>query len=153
MPKLCVGDRVPDFTATIQDGSSIRLADYVDRRALVMFFYPRDGTPVCTKEACTFGEKYTEFLAAGADVIGISGDSARRHQAFATQHSLPFPLISDADGSLRKQFGFTPWPRLIPRRVTYVIDRQGIVRLAYSALFSADEHVQQALEIVAAGVS
>ena len=152
MPRLRVGDHVPEFTATIQDGSTIRLAEYLDRRALVMFFYPRDGTPVCTKEACTFGEKYTRFLAAGTDVIGISGDSARCHQAFSTQHNLPFPLVSDTDGSLRKQFGFTPWPRLIPRRVTYVIDQQGIVRLAYSALFSADEHVRQALEIVTAGL-
>ena len=153
MPKLRVGARAPQFTATIQDGSTVRLADFVDRCALVMFFYPRDGTPVCTKQACSFGLKHAQFVAAGAEVIGISGDSARRHQAFAAQHSLPFSLISDADGSLRKHFGFTPCPRLIPRRVTYVIDRQGFIRLAYSALFATDEHVQRALNTITTGLT
>ncbi|MEO1993943.1 MAG: peroxiredoxin [Planctomycetaceae bacterium] len=148
MPKLHVGERAPEFSTTIHDGSTIRLTDFLDQRALVLFFYPRDGTPVCTKEACSFGKAYAEFAAAGAEVVGISGDSAKRHQAFAKQHGLPFPLISDADGSLRKRFGLTPAPRLIPRRVTYVIDRKGFVRLAYSALFAADEHVRRALKVL-----
>ncbi len=100
MPRLKVGDRAPDFSATTQDDSTIRLSDFVGERGLVLFFYPKDGTPVCTKEACSFRDSYEQFVEAGAEVVGVSGDSAQSHQAFAEQHRLSFPLISDSDGVL-----------------------------------------------------
>jgi peroxiredoxin Q/BCP len=145
MVKLEVGDYAPDFSATTQDGKRVSLNDFLGKQALVLFFYPKDGTPICTKEACAFRDSYDLFLKAGADVIGISGDSDQIHQAFAERHHLPFPLISDADGSLRAAFGVTKTLGVIPGRVTYVIDELGIVRLIFRAQFASDQHVRQAL--------
>jgi peroxiredoxin Q/BCP len=151
VPTIQVGDSAPDFTATTPDGQTLRLSDFLGRRAVVLFFYPRDGTPVCTKEACAFRDSYEKFAEAGAEVIGVSADSDQKHRAFAAEHRLPFHLVSDADGSLRKAFGVPkPLLGLLPGRTTYVIDKAGIVRLTFSALFASDEHVRQALEAVQA---
>ena len=149
MAKIRVGDKAPEFSATAQDGSTIRLADYLGQKALVLFFYPKDNSPICTKEACSFRDSYEEFVAAGAEVIGVSSDSAESHKTFAKQHQLSFPLISDHDGSLRKLFGVPSALGLLPGRSTYVIDKDGIVRLIFSAQFASDKHVQQALNAVA----
>jgi peroxiredoxin Q/BCP len=129
-------------------GEQTSLADYRGRQAVVLFFYPRDGTPVCTKEACSFRDAYEDFLALGSAVIGISGDSADRHQAFASSQRLPFPLVSDKGGALRRAFGVPKTMGLLPGRVTYVIDKEGVVRHVFSSQFAADRHVEEALEIV-----
>lgn len=150
MPKLQVGDRAPDFSATTYDGTVVRLSDYLGKRGLVLFFYPKDGTPVCTKEACAFRDSYDRFVEAGAEVVGISSDTAGKHQAFAEQHRLSYPLIPDTDGSLRKLFGVTPKLGLLPGRVTFVIDQEGIIRLIFSALLASDEHVRQAFQALQA---
>jgi peroxiredoxin Q/BCP len=113
-----VGERAADFSATTYDGNKIHLADFLGKRALVLFFYPKDGTPICTQEVCAFRDSYEQFLDAGADVIGVSGDSAESHRTFAQQHKLLFPLISDADGSLRKSFAVPKTMGLFPGRVT-----------------------------------
>jgi peroxiredoxin Q/BCP len=148
MASIKVGERAPDFSAITQDGSTIRLADFLSKRVVVLFFYPKDGTTICTKEACSFRDSYSRFADAGAEVIGVSSDSPKAHHKFAAQNQLPFHLISDADGSLRKAFGVRKTLGLLPGRVTYVIDKQGIVRLIFSAQFASDEHVQQALQAV-----
>ena len=152
MPAVKVGDHAPEFTATTQDGATICLADYLGQRGLVLFFYPQDGTPICTQEACAFRDSYERFVDAGAEVIGISSDSAEGHQAFAEKHNLSFPLLSDGDGSLRQLFGVAKTWGLFPGRVTYVIDKEGIVRLIYSAQFASAEHVRQALQVLEKGV-
>lgn len=148
MPTLNVGDRVPDVTLQTHDGSTVRLADLVGRRPLVLFFYPKDDTPICTKEACAFRDSYETFSAAGAEVIGISGDTGASHRAFAARHKLPFLLASDADGSLRKAFGVPKTLGLFPGRVTYVIDRDGVVKLVFSAQLASQDHVAKALAAV-----
>lgn len=148
MPGVRVGDSAPDFTATTQDGNTVRLADYRGSQAVVLFFYPADDTPVCTKEACSFRDAYQAFRDAGAEVIGVSGDSAESHQRFAGKHRLSYPLISDRDGSLRKAFGVPKLLGLFPGRTTYVIDREGIVRLAFTAAFSSEGHKREALAAV-----
>lgn len=145
MATLKIGDRAPDFTATSSTGETIRLADYIGKKGLVLFFYPKDGTAVCTKEACAFRDSYMQFADAGAEVIGISSDSDESHINFAKQNRLTFPLISDADGSLRKLFAVPKTLGIIPGRVTYVIDKNGIIRQIYSAMMASDEHVRQAL--------
>ena len=150
MARLEVGDPAPDFSAMTYDGNKIGLADFLGKRALVLFFYPRDGTPICTKEACAFRDSYEQFIDAGADVIGVSGDTEESHRTFARQHKLSFPLISDADGSLRKAFAVQKTMGLFPGRVTYVIDQEGIIRQIFSAQFASDEHVRQALIAVGA---
>ena len=148
MPRIRVGDKAPDFSATAQDGSTIRFGDYLGQKALVLFFYPKDNSPICTKEACSFRDSYEQFVEAGAEVIGISSDSPDSHQSFAKHYQLSFPLISDQGGSLRKLFGVSSTLGLLPGRATYVIDKKGIVRLIFSAQFASDEHVQKALQAV-----
>lgn len=145
MARFEVGDHAPDFSATTHDGNKIRLADFLGKRALVLFFYPKDGTPICTQEVCAFRDSYEQFIDAGADVIGVSGDTEESHRTFARQHKLLFPLISDADGSLRKAFEVPKTLGLFPGRVTYVIDQAGIIRQIFSAQFASSEHVRQAL--------
>ena len=142
------GDRAPNFTAPTQTGQSVSLTDYRDKQAVVLFFYPRDGTAVCTAEACAFRDAYEDFVQAGAAVIGVSSDSLESHRQFAAGHRLPFLLVSDADGALRKLFGVPKTLGLLPGRVTYVIDSAGIVRHVFSAQFTADRHVTEALQIV-----
>ena len=145
---LKIGDRAPDFSATTSDGNPVRLADFLGKRALVLFFYPKDGTPVCTKEACAFRDSYDKFVQAGADVIGVSSDDEASHQSFAREHKLSFPLISDTTGALRKTFAVPKTLGLFPGRVTYVIDKEGVIRQIFSAQFASDEHVRQALSAV-----
>jgi thioredoxin-dependent peroxiredoxin len=151
MTKIQVGDRAPGFSATTQDGQQVCLNDFLGKKALVLFFYPKDGTPVCTKEACAFRDSYEKFLDAGAEVIGVSSDSNQSHRAFADRLHLPFLLISDTDGSLRTAFGVSKALGFIPGRVTYVIDESGIVRLIFKAQFASEQHVLKALAAMRSG--
>jgi peroxiredoxin Q/BCP len=138
----------PDFTREAHDGQQVGLADYRGKNVVVLYFYPKDGTPVCTKEACAFRDAYEEFTKLGAVVIGVSADSPERHRAFAASRSLPFLLLSDQDGSLRNAYQVPKALGILPGRVTYVIDKQGIIRHVFSALFSAEQHVAEAIKIV-----
>lgn len=149
MSQLAVGDLAPNFAATTSDGKLIRLSDYIGKKGLVLFFYPKDGSAVCTREACAFRDSYEKFAAAGFEVVGVSADSNESHKDFAAQHRLSFPLISDADGSLRKLFGVQNTLMFIPSRVTFVIDQFGVIQSIYSALLASDNHVQKAIDAVA----
>ena len=148
MSTLQVGDSAPDFQEVAADGRKVSMADFRGKQAVVLFFYPRDNTSVCTQEACAFRDSYEDFTQAGAAVIGISSDSEARHQGFAEKHRLPFFLISDRSGALRRLFGVRNKMFLIPGRVTFVIDRQGIVRHIFDSLFEGKKHVEEALRIV-----
>ena len=148
MATIHVGDPAPDFTLASQSGAQVSLADYRGRQTVVLFFYPKDGTAVCTKEACSFRDAYEDFVQAGAAVIGVSSDSPESHQTFAGRHQLPFTLLADTDGSLRKSFGVPKTLGIMPGRVTYVIDKEGIVRHIFSSQFTADRHVSEALTVV-----
>lgn len=147
MPLIDVGSSAPDFTAVAHDGRRFSLADLRGQN-VVIFFYPRDGTPVCTAEACAFRDSFHDFEVTGAVVVGISGDSAEKHRAFAAEHQLPYPLISDHDGAIRKAFGVTRTLGILPERVTFVIDKQGMVRMRYSSQLSAARHVEEARRVV-----
>jgi thioredoxin-dependent peroxiredoxin len=148
MPTVQVGDMAPTFTAPLQDGGTFDSAALLGRKWLVLFFYPKDNTPVCTREACAFRDSYESFAAAGAEVVGVSSDSVATHARFAEKHRLPFPIVADTDRRLRRLFGVANPLGVIPGRVTYVIDREGVVRLVYAALFASDAHVKQALAAV-----
>jgi len=143
-----VGDLAPEFTAQAADGSQVTLSEFRNHRSVVLFFYPHDYSPVCTAEACAFRDAYEDFLAAGAEVIGISGDSADSHRSFGKDHRLPYRLIADPDGALRTLFGVPKALLLLPGRVTYVIDRQGIVRQVFNSLLQGERHVQEALQTI-----
>jgi len=145
--KLKVGDSAPDFTAPDQDGNMQSLQS-TRGKTLVLYFYPKDQTPGCTKEACSFRDAYEDFVQAGAVVIGVSSDSAESHKAFASGHRLPFLLLADTDDSVRQAFGVPKTLGIMPGRVTYVIDKEGIVRHVFSSQFAADRHVAEALAVV-----
>lgn len=145
MASIQPGDPAPAVTLRLHGGKTVSLADLYRNHVVVLFFYPKDNTPVCTKEACAFRDSYERFTDAGATVVGVSSDSAESHQQFASQHRLPFMLASDEGGALRRAFGVPRTMGLFPGRVTYVIDRAGVVRNVFSAQLAADKHVQTAL--------
>jgi peroxiredoxin Q/BCP len=145
---LGAGDRAPDFTLEDQDGRPVSLADFRGRRAVVVYFYPKDDTPGCTKESCAFRDQYEAFLDAGAEVIGISSDSVASHEAFAAKHRLPFRLLADVGGTVRAAFGVPRTAGLLPGRVTYVIDRDGVIRHAFNSQLAAARHVDEAIEVL-----
>ena len=115
MSALVVGDHAPDFTAVAHTGERLGLRELCRRGIVVLYFYPKDATPGCTVQARAFRDVFDEFQAAGAAVIGVSHDSEESHRSFASNHRLPFWLVSDSDGSVRKTFGV---PREFPRAVT-----------------------------------
>ena len=143
--KVQVGDWAQDFTLPDQSGVWVCLGDFLGKTAIVLYFYPKDNTSVCTAEACAFRDRYEVFKAAGAEVIGISSDSVESHRHFAQEHELPFLLLSDEGGIIRKRYGVSTAFGL-PGRVTYVIDRQGIVRHIFFSQFTSEKHVTEALE-------
>ena len=140
------GDQAPDFELPAAEGNSIRLSDYRGQSEVILFFYPKDDTPGCTAEACAFRDSYEAFLDAGAVVLGVSSDGVDGHRSFAGKHRLPFPLLSDQGGRLRSVYGVPRTLGLIPGRVTYVIDRQGVVRQVFSSQFNPLGHVKEALK-------
>lgn len=142
---VAVGDHAPDFTLPDQTGKPVRLSDLLGERIVVLYFYPKDDTPGCTAEACSFRDSYQTFKDAGAEVVGVSSDSEESHQAFAAKYHLPFVLLSDADGALRKRYGVPTSFGMFPGRVTYVIDRQGVVRHIYSSQMQAERHITEAI--------
>ena len=142
------GDQAPDFTLPTQSGETFRLQDRMGERVIVLYFYPKDNTSGCTAEACAFRDSYEVFTEAGADVIGVSSDSVDKHAGFASQHNLPFTLLSDQGGRVRKTYGVPGVLGVIPGRVTYVIDRAGVVRHVFSSMTNIDGHVNDALRVV-----
>lgn len=142
------GDKAPDFTLPSQSGEQVRLHDRIGEHVVVLYFYPKDNTSGCTAEACAFRDSHEVFAEAGAEVIGVSSDSVDRHAAFAGKHRLPFTLLSDAGGKVRKQYGVPATLGFIPGRVTYVIDRSGTVRHVFNSMTNIDRHVKDALEVV-----
>jgi thioredoxin-dependent peroxiredoxin len=146
--KVGVGDVAPDFDLPTQSGESVRLSDYRERQVVVLYFYPKDNTPGCTAEACGFRDSYEVFTDVGVEVIGISADSVDSHEAFSQRHRLPFALASDPDGAVRQSYGVPARLGLLPGRVTYVIDRQGIVRHVFSSMTNIGGHIEGALQVV-----
>jgi peroxiredoxin Q/BCP len=129
-------------------GQQVSLADYLEKQVVVLYFYPRDGTPLCTVQACRFRDAYADFVAAAAVVIGVSINSLDSHKRFAAERRLPFLLVSDEDGDLQTAFGVPRLLGFLPGRTTYVIDKQGVVRLVFTSHVSADRHVEEALRVV-----
>ncbi len=143
-----VGDSAPDFTLPDQTGTPVRLGDVIGRTTVVLYFYPKDQTPGCTVEARAFRDSYDEFAAAGAEVIGVSADSVAAHRRFVRSQGLPFRLLSDKDGAVRRLYGVRQTLGILPGRVTYVIDTAGIVRHIYSSQLRARNHSRESLDAV-----
>ncbi|GHA79083.1 peroxiredoxin [Pontibacter akesuensis] len=143
-----VGDKAPDFELRRQDGGLFRLYDILKEKNVVLYFYPKDSTSGCTKQACEFRDQYESFQEEGAEVVGISSDSIESHQRFEQTHQLPFKLLSDDDGNVRRLFGVPRILGLLPGRVTYIIDQCGMVRFVHNSLMKPLEHVSTALEVL-----
>ncbi len=142
------GDQAPDFELPSADGKLTRLSNFKGKRPVVIFFYPRDETPGCIKEACTFRDHYEQFQKAGVEVIGISSDPPETHKKFAGRHRLPFLLLSDQQGKIRQLYRIPKTWGLLPGRVTLVIDRNGVVRNSFSSQWNPARHVEESLKLL-----
>ena len=149
MTALQPGTPAPDFQLNDQNGNPVRLSQFRGKKAVVVYFYPKDDTTGCTAEACAFRDDTPRFLAAGAEVIGISDDSTDSHQKFATKYSLPFTLLADHGGRVRKLYGVTKMFGIVPGRVTFVIGKDGVIRHVFSSQLAFRQHVDEALQALA----
>jgi peroxiredoxin Q/BCP len=149
MEKVALGSKAPDFELEDQNGKLVKLSDFIGKKNIVLYFYPKDETPGCTKEACGFRDQYEDFTAIGAEVIGVSADSVESHKSFAMNRKLPFILLSDTQNEARKKYGVKgSLLGLLPGRETFVIDKQGIIRHRFSSQFQIDNHINDALNVV-----
>ncbi len=146
--KVKVGDSAPDFSLPNQQGEMVSLRDITGKKIIVLYFYPKDFSMGCTAEACAFRDNYEVFKEAGAEVVGVSSQSVDSHKRFALANTLPFILLSDADGRVRKLYGASSAFGLMPGRVTYVIDKKGVVRHVFSSQLNPAKHIEEALQII-----
>lgn len=146
---LKLGATLPDITLKNQHNEAVRLHDYIGQNALVIYFYPKDETPGCTAEACSFRDRYEDFQEKGALVFGISRDSVQSHANFAKKHRLEFQLLSDPKGEAEKAFGV---PRnlfgLLPGRVTYIFDQEGKLLYEFDSAIQVTKHISESLKVI-----
>jgi peroxiredoxin Q/BCP len=139
-----VGDKAPEFTLPSQMGDNVNLSEFFGKKNVVLYFYPKDETTGCTKEACMFRDNYEELTKLDAEVIGVSGQSVESHISFASHYGLPFILLSDEGNNIRGLYGVPSSMGIIPGRVTYIIDKKGMVRHIFSSQTQAQKHVEEA---------
>lgn len=146
---LQIGDNCPLFTLNDQNNQPFSIDSVLGKQVLVIYFYPKDNTPGCTAEACSFRDAYEDFKDLGCEVIGISSDSPEKHKQFAAKHRLSFTLLADTKKEVRNTFG-VPGNLfgLIPGRVTYIVDKQGKIRHIYNSLTNAATHIEESLSAV-----
>ena len=145
LAKLEIGDKAPDFTLPSSTGENISLSQFFGKKQVVIFFYPMDESPVCSREAEAFKNKYETFKELGAEVLGISPQSVESHMSFSKHHNLPYFLLSDSDNGVRRLYGVSPTLGIVPKRVTFVIDKEGIIKHIFSFQFQPAKHAEQAL--------
>jgi thioredoxin-dependent peroxiredoxin len=145
---LRVGDPAPDFTTTLSSGLPWTLSDFAGKQNVVLFFYPKDRSPGCTRQVCAYRDSIEAITGLDAVVLGISRDTEASHELFIAERSLPFPLASDRDGRLSTLYGTGRLWGLLPlaKRVTYVIDRRGVIRAVIHAEFNIDRHATDVLQ-------
>jgi peroxiredoxin Q/BCP len=147
--EIKIGDRIPEFVLRDQNGNSFDIQSAVGKKNLVIYFYPKDDSPGCTAQACSFRDQFEAFNEADAMVIGISGQSVESHKEFAIKHRLNFTLLSDEGNKIRKQFGVpTNLFGLLPGRVTYIVDKTGNVIYVFNSQIQAKKHIDEALKIL-----
>ncbi|XP_016485371.1 peroxiredoxin Q, chloroplastic-like [Nicotiana tabacum] len=146
--KVNKGTVPPPFTLKDQDGKNVSLSKFKGK-PVVVYFYPADETPGCTKQACAFRDSYEKFKKAGAEVVGISGDDPASHKAFAKKYRLPFTLLCDEGNKVRKEWGI-PGDLFgtLPGRQTYVLDKNGVVQLIYNNQFQPEKHIDETLKLL-----
>jgi peroxiredoxin Q/BCP len=148
--KLKVGDRVPYFSLLDQNGNEFDTKDYIGKKSIVLFFYPKDNAPICEAQVCTFRDNYSKFVDAGAIVVGINPGHLTSHKKFATSNNLQFPILADKNNVVQKMFGI---PKIFlsknPKRYTFIIDKYGIIRnVYYKRGTNVNKHVEEALKTI-----
>jgi peroxiredoxin Q/BCP len=144
---LQVGDKAPAFALQDQDGNVVDVASIIGKKALVLYFYPKDFTSGCTMEAREFRDMHEQFQSNGAEVIGVSADDVKTHKEFAVEHELPFKLLADTENKVRDMYG--AWGLAhTAGRITFLIDRQGIVRMVFSSQLQPKKHIEEGLRIL-----
>jgi peroxiredoxin Q/BCP len=143
-----IGDKALDFTLPSQMGDMVTLSEYQGKKNVVLYFYPKDETIGCTKEACAFRDSYDVFTNLGSEVLGVSGQSVESHKSFATHHGLPFLLLADADNKVRELYGVPATMGFIPGRVTYIIDKKGVVRHVFNSQSQPEKHIEEAKRLL-----
>lgn len=145
---LQVGDKAPVFQLPDQDGNMVNIGDVIGKKALVLYFYPKDFTSGCTMEAHEFRDMHEQFQAGGAEVIGVSSDDVPTHKKFAVEHELPFKLLSDTDNKVRDIYG--AWGLAhTPGRITFLIDKTGTIRMVFSSQMQPKKHIEEGLKALA----
>lgn len=148
---LRVGQKAPDFDVVSSAGKRLRLADFVGQKNLVLYFYPGDFTPVCTKETCGFNALFDELAGQDTEVVGVSVDSDESHRKFSEKYGLKFDLVSDGEKALAKKYEATSFIRDLlgkTSRITYVIDRKGEIAGVFTGELSAKKHVDGARDLI-----
>jgi len=149
MNKIEIGSSIPAFTLPDQNGNLFDINSVLGKKNLVIYFYPKDDSPGCTAQACSFRDQFELFAEADAVIIGISGQSVESHKEFAEKHRLSFILLSDEGDKIRKQFGVpSNLLGLLPGRVTYIADKTGKVIYTFDSQMEAIRHVDEALRIL-----
>lgn len=143
---ISAGEQAPDFSGLLADGKQFRLRDWRGKRHLILYFFPKDFTPGCTKEACEFRDRRTEIQALDAEIVGVSLDSAEKHGKFAEAYNLPYPLVADPDAKIAAAFGVARFGGWLPsKRVTFVIGKDGIVKHVIQSELNINKHIDEAL--------
>ena len=142
---LTVGMPAPAFKALDQKGQVVQLSDFLGKKTVCLYFYPKDDTPGCTAEACSLRDGHGAILAAGAVVLGVSADDTRSHAAFAEKFDLNFPILADPAGTIIKAYGVKMPVLTMAKRVTFIIDRTGVIRQIVKDV-KTKEHDRQVLE-------
>lgn len=150
MKRLEVGDTMPAFSLLDQDGNRFNSQDYVGKQPLVVYFYPKDDSPGCTRQACAVRDQYEAFADANAKVVGINSGSVESHRAFREKHNLPFTLLSDPDNTVLRAFGVRNFLFLTGRE-TFVVGLDGKIAYTFRGMFKDEEHVAGALAFLQAG--
>lgn len=143
-----IGERIPDFEVPDQDWNNMKSSELLGKPSVV-YFYPKDDTPGCTKQACTFRDQFEEFQDLGASVVGVSNDSPEEHRQFIEKYRIPFRLLSDIKGELRKKFDVPAnLFGLIPGRVTFVFDQEGALIHQFHSQSKTEKHIDEALDAI-----
>jgi peroxiredoxin Q/BCP len=148
LSEVKVGEKAPDFSLPSQEGKEVRLSELLGDRSVVLYFYPKDKSQGCTRQACAFRDAYEVFKDLGAEVVGVSGDGVESHQEFSSELELPFILLSDRGDEVRKLYGVGSTLGILPGRVTFIIDRAGTIRHVFSSQARPTKHIDVALEVL-----
>ena len=147
MTELKVGDNAPDFSLTDERGFPVNLKDYLGKKTVILYFYPKDFTPGCTKEACSFRDEYKAFEAKGAVVIGVSVDSVKSHAKFSEKYELPFAILSDSQKEVANKYGVLGLGGMLAKRVTFIIDKEGRIAAVFPKV-NVKKHSEEILSAI-----